>query len=83
VSSWLPFIFLGLELKFLFPFYSPGRFFVTPILKAVLSHILLNYDIRVDPEIDGAAPRPKNEHVAQYIIPNTKACVYFRRRERA
>ena len=61
-------------------FYSPGRFFVTPILKAVLSHILLNYDVRVDPSISGPAPRPQNEHVAQYIIPNTKASVYFRQR---
>lgn len=57
--------------------FSPGRFFVTPVLKAVLSYLILNYEMRTEEE----GVRPENEHVAQYIIPNTTAKVFFRKRQ--
>ncbi|KAJ7215153.1 cytochrome P450 [Mycena rebaudengoi] len=44
----------------------PGRFFAATELKAMLAHVVMNYDVKLDESANG--------------IPNTKAKVYFRKR---
>lgn len=56
---------------------SPGRFFAAIKLKAMLAHIVLTYDIRM--EDDGV--RPENQWFGLFCRPNTKAEVLFRRRQ--
>ena len=55
---------------------SPGRFFAANELKAMMAHMLLTYDFKL--EVDGV--RPKDLHFASARIPNTKAKILFRRR---
>ncbi|KIL60298.1 hypothetical protein M378DRAFT_26609 [Amanita muscaria Koide BX008] len=54
----------------------PGRFFVANELKVMLSHVLLNYDIKM---VDGRG-RPKNWRFGQSGGPNTTAKMLFRKR---
>lgn len=57
--------------------HSPGRFFAANELKAMLAHIVLNYDIRTaEPGV-----RPQDEYFATAVVPNSKATVMFRRRQ--
>jgi hypothetical protein len=57
---------------------SPGRFFAANELKAMLAHIVLNYDLRtVEPGV-----RPPDMYFGNSIIPNTKASVMFRKRQK-
>ncbi|KAF9002788.1 cytochrome P450 [Cyathus striatus] len=53
----------------------PGRFFAVNELKAMLAYIVLHYDVKIPTGI-----RPPNTWFQQYIIPNTKAKVMFRKR---
>lgn len=55
---------------------SPGRFFAVNELKAMLAHILLNYDVKMAD--DGG--RPANVWIGLSSLPNTKAEVLFRKR---
>ena len=55
---------------------SPGRFFAANELKAMLAHILLNYDVKM---ADGGG-RPENMWFGRSSLPNTKANVLFRKR---
>ncbi|KAG6856027.1 hypothetical protein H0H87_008208 [Tephrocybe sp. NHM501043] len=54
----------------------PGRFFSVVILKAMMSHVLMNYDVKL--EEDGV--RPKGSWFVTERIPNGTANVLFRRR---
>ena len=57
--------------------FSPGRFFAANELKAMLAHLVLNYDIQtVEPGV-----RPQDEYFSAAIVPNTKAIVMFRKRQ--
>ena len=57
--------------------YSPGRFFAANQLKAILAHIVVNYDLK----IGGDGERPANICFATNIIPNPKGEILFRRRK--
>nr|VWO97082.1 Cytochrome P450 51 [Ganoderma boninense] len=59
--------------------HSPGRFFAANELKAMLAHIVVNYDLKVA-GADGA-PRPPNVYFANTVLPNQKGQVMFRKRQ--
>ncbi|KAF8662735.1 hypothetical protein AX14_007030 [Amanita brunnescens Koide BX004] len=54
----------------------PGRFFVANELKAMLAHILLNYDVKMA----NGGGRPEDMWFGRSSLPNTKAEVLFRKR---
>ena len=56
--------------------YSPGRFFAANQLKAILAHIVVNYDLK----IGGDGKRPENIYFAANMIPNPKGEILFRKR---
>lgn len=56
---------------------SPGRFFAANELKAILCHILLNYDVKMANE----GGRPEDMRFGQFALPNTKAELLFRKRD--
>ncbi|KAF7309424.1 Cytochrome P450 [Mycena indigotica] len=58
----------------------PGRHFAAVELKAILAHILLNYDIKLEPK-DEVKGRPENQYIASACLPNEKAKVLFRKRQ--
>lgn len=55
---------------------SPGRWFGTIELKAMLAHVVLHYDVKFERE----GVRPENEWYVSSNMPNQKAEVMFRRR---
>ncbi|KAH9950883.1 cytochrome P450 [Amylocystis lapponica] len=55
----------------------PGRFFASAELKAIVAHMLLVYDVKL--ENDGV--RPANMYLAEHCIPDTKAHLMFRARQ--
>jgi len=57
----------------------PGRFFAVYELKAMLSHVLLNYDVKMPND----GPRPKNFWFGHATLANPKAHVLFRKRKQA
>lgn len=56
--------------------YSPGRFFAATELKAMMAHLLLNYDVRA--EVEGVVPEPL--WFAQMVTPHTTANVLLKKR---
>jgi hypothetical protein len=51
---------------------------MTHILKTILGHVLLNYDIKLE---DGAGGvRPKDMWLGSNCLPNSKAKLMFRKR---
>ncbi|KAF7301161.1 Cytochrome P450 [Mycena indigotica] len=54
----------------------PGRFFAAVELKAMLAHLVLNYDVRF---VDNG-PRPKNHYMASACLPDSLAQVQIRKR---
>ncbi|THH15313.1 hypothetical protein EW146_g5132 [Bondarzewia mesenterica] len=54
----------------------PGRFISANQLKAMLCHIVLNYDVNLENE----GVRPPNEYVGVSVRPNAHARIMFRRR---
>ncbi|KAJ7200357.1 cytochrome P450 [Mycena pura] len=55
----------------------PGRFFASTELKAMLAHVVMNYDVKA--EVDGV--RPQNKEFAGRVSPNPKGKVLFRKRQ--
>ncbi|KAI0795967.1 cytochrome P450 [Abortiporus biennis] len=55
----------------------PGRFFAAVVLKCMISHMILHYDLRMEHE--GVVPEPV--WYGDRMMPNPKANVMFRRRE--
>ncbi|EMD34619.1 hypothetical protein CERSUDRAFT_86021 [Gelatoporia subvermispora B] len=55
----------------------PGRFFAANELKAMLAHVLINYDVKFERE----GVRPENKWVASTIVPEPTAKVLFRKRQ--
>ncbi|CCM06932.1 uncharacterized protein FIBRA_09244 [Fibroporia radiculosa] len=56
----------------------PGRFFASTELKEVLSHLVVNYEMKMEKE----AVVPPSSFVGYSLIPDLKANVMFRRRGR-
>lgn len=56
---------------------SPGRFFAANELKAMMAHVILNYDVKMKNE----GVRPPNVSVALTYAPDFAAEVMFRRRQ--
>ncbi|KIM55430.1 hypothetical protein SCLCIDRAFT_1150094 [Scleroderma citrinum Foug A] len=54
----------------------PGRFFAAMLLKSMLTHIILSYDVKLE---DDAAP-PRSIYVGTTILANPTAKIMFRRR---
>jgi len=52
----------------------PGRFFAADIVKLLLAHMVVNYDMKLD------GPRPENLWVMTMCVPNLKGEVFFRKR---
>lgn len=55
---------------------SPGRFFVSMVMKAFLAQFLLQYDLKM--EIEGV--RPKDEWFGPACVPNRHAKIMFKKR---
>jgi cytochrome P450 len=55
----------------------PGRFFAGNELKAMMVHLLLNYDVKFESE----GIRPTNLVIGPSIMPNMEAKVMFRKRQ--
>ncbi|KAF7317577.1 hypothetical protein MKEN_00844700 [Mycena kentingensis (nom. inval.)] len=55
----------------------PGRFFAATELKAMLAHMLVNYDIKA--EVEGV--RPPDAVYGMQMTPNPKGRVFFRKRQ--
>lgn len=58
-------------------FPSPGRFFAANELKAMLAHLVLNYDVKLENE----GVRPPNFWFISSCSPNLTAEVLFRKRQ--
>ena len=56
---------------------SPGRFFAANELKAMLAHLVLTYDVKM--ENDGVIPEPF--WFGMKMIPNPNAEIMYRRRK--
>lgn len=56
---------------------SPGRFFAANELKAMLAHVVMNYDVKFENE--GVIPDPF--WAASAYMPNMSAKVLFRKRQ--
>ncbi|KAJ7667675.1 cytochrome P450 [Mycena polygramma] len=54
----------------------PGRFFAAVELKAMLAHLVMNYDVKF--VNDG--PRPANQYLASACLPDSSAKIMFRKR---
>ncbi|TCD68632.1 hypothetical protein EIP91_010287 [Steccherinum ochraceum] len=55
----------------------PGRFFAANELKAMMAHVVVNYDVSL--EVEGQIPEPT--WVATALVPNPTANVLFRKRQ--
>ena len=60
----------------LYIYRSPGRLFAANVLKMMLCHILLNYDVKMA----SGGGRPADMWFGRFSSPNTKADVLFRKR---
>ena len=58
------------------PIHSPGRFFAAINAKAMLAHVLLNYDIKMPNE----GGRPSELWLGLSSIPDPTAQLMFRKR---
>lgn len=67
-------IYAPIELMFVTA--CPGRFFASNEIKAMLAHIVLNYDVKA--EVEGV--RPPNLGFGAQELPNRDAKVLFRKR---
>ena len=56
--------------------YSPGRFFAANLMKTMLAHIIVNYDMKFERE----GVRPDNVHGVLSVQPDLVARVLFRKR---
>ncbi|TDL22832.1 cytochrome P450 [Rickenella mellea] len=55
----------------------PGRFFAANELKAMIGHIVLNYDVKMEAD----RVRPQDMHFTFNCLPNQTAKILFRRRQ--
>jgi hypothetical protein len=56
---------------------SPGRFFAAVQLKAMMAHLVINYDIK----LENAGARPDDMWIVSACVPNISAEVMFRKRQ--
>ncbi|THU98667.1 cytochrome P450 [Dendrothele bispora CBS 962.96] len=56
----------------------PGRFFASTLLKIVIGHILLNYDLSYPPETKGS---PRTLQFDRAVFPDPKATLIFTKRQ--
>jgi hypothetical protein len=61
---------------FYLPFFFQGRFFAATELKAMLAHMVINYDLKA--EVEGV--RPPDDIFGLAFAPNARAKVWFRKR---
>jgi len=54
----------------------PGRFFAAAELKAMLAHMLINYDFRAEKE----GVRPSDDVFGIVVLPNRRAKIWYRKR---
>ncbi|KAK6967074.1 cytochrome P450 [Favolaschia claudopus] len=60
----------------------PGRFFAAIELKAMMAHLVINYDIKADAFDAGGVPiRPADLVFGPYVSPNPKAKMWVRKRQ--
>lgn len=57
----------------------PGRFFAANTIKAIMSRIIMDYDLKF--EDSQAGRRPGNIVVGEHIFPSTNSAVLFRKRD--
>ena len=55
---------------------SPGRFFAANELKAIMAHLIVNYDVKLEQE----GMRPLNKYFGLAVLPDPTAVVLFRKR---
>ncbi|KAH7930341.1 hypothetical protein BV22DRAFT_1000969, partial [Leucogyrophana mollusca] len=56
---------------------SPGRFFASNVMKAMMAHLVINFDIKLKQE----GVRPSDQWFQMNYSPNRTAEVMFRRRQ--
>ena len=56
---------------------SPGRYFAAHEMKAVLAHIIVNFDVK----LDGDGTRPPNVYFAMGVVPAPHGRVLFKKRK--
>jgi cytochrome P450 len=80
VRSWKAFVVCSFPCLFkslvFMLFHSPGRFFAANELKAMLAHLVLNYDVKLENE----GVRPTDVWYGPACVPNQTAEVMFRKR---
>lgn len=57
----------------------PGRFFAANTIKAIMSRIIMDYELKFEDSQAGC--RPGNIVVGEHIFPNTHSAVLFRKRD--
>jgi hypothetical protein len=61
--------------------HSPGRFFAVNEVKALLAHVLINYEVKFDPSLGlKKGELPKGVEFANATAPDGNVVVMFRRR---
>ena len=55
---------------------SPGRFFASVMLKTMIAHVLIHYDVKMK----NTRTRPADLYIAGVCLPDPKAEVMFRKR---
>ena len=58
------------------PLSSPGRYFASNELKAILAHLILNYDVK----LGGDGSRPPEVYFSLSVIPALGGRVLFKKR---
>jgi hypothetical protein len=69
-------LFFGLSTELTHYVSSPGRFFAVTELKAMLTHVLLTYDVKLEKE----GVRPADHFVGFSVTPDRSGVVMFRKR---
>lgn len=62
-------------------FCSPGRHFAAYEMKLMLAYIVMNYDIKLEPEREGVVP--ENIWIGSTIIPDSRVNILVRKRSDA
>lgn len=56
---------------------SPGRFFAGVVMKSMLAHVVVEYDVKLD---EGTSPHQKSIRFGAHLVPNPATRIVFRKR---
>ncbi|KIK25892.1 hypothetical protein PISMIDRAFT_96212, partial [Pisolithus microcarpus 441] len=55
----------------------PGRFFAGVVMKSILAHVVVEYDVKLD---EGTSPHQKSIRFGAHLVPNPATRIVFRKR---